>query len=132
MEGHRLCWNRRYAGTHSGAYRDVGAQLKHMGSVADHGGQVVYVAGAEHYNFADVQFLTPILRQIGMTGKRSTDRVASIINAYTLSFFDHYLKNKGDSLLEGPSEAYPEVKFMTSLFAGGNGEESEKRERQEP
>jgi hypothetical protein len=34
-----------------------------------------------------------------------------IINAYTLAFFDHYLKGRSSPLLAGPSAEFPEVTF---------------------
>ncbi|WP_432408154.1 hypothetical protein [Wukongibacter sp. M2B1] len=97
--------------------RDAKIEVEHIKKVANNGGQVLYIEGTEHYNFADVQFLTPILKQIGMMGKISPKRAASIINVYTLDFFDKYLKNKYGSLPYGPNSDYPEVKFVTSLFA---------------
>ena len=51
-----------------------------------------------------------------MIGKIEPKRAASLINAYMLDFFDKHLKDKGDTLLEGPNQKYPEVKFATSLF----------------
>ncbi|GGF98379.1 hypothetical protein GCM10010912_48810 [Paenibacillus albidus] len=96
--------------------KDDENQIEHFKNAANHGGQVLYVEGMQHYNFADAQFLSPILRLIGMTGNMSTARAASIVNHYTLDFFDKYLKNKNGSLLEGPNNEYPEVKMGTFLF----------------
>jgi predicted dienelactone hydrolase len=98
--------------------RDNEIEVEHIKKVANNGGQVVYIEDTEHYNFADVQFLTPILKQIGMMGKIKPRRASYIINAYTLDFFDKYLKNKGGDLLVGPNNEYPEVKFATPQFAG--------------
>lgn len=95
-------------------------EIEHIKKAAQSGGQVVYIEGTKHYNFADVQFLTPILKHIGMLGKIDTKRASSIVNAYTLDFFDKYLKNKGGNLVEGPSSEYPEVKFATEQFAEGS------------
>jgi hypothetical protein len=40
-------------------------------------------------------------------------RVAQIVLAYLLSFFNEYLRGEDDHLLDGPSPAYPEVEqFM--------------------
>lgn len=38
-------------------------------------------------------------------------RMLKIINAYTLSFFDKYLKNKEEHLLDGSSRDYPEAQL---------------------
>lgn len=93
-------------------------QVGHLEHVAKNGGQILYIENTEHYNLADLQFLTPLFQQIKLTGKISPARSASIVNAYTLDFFDKYLKHKGGSLIDGPSGEYSEVKFMTSRFAG--------------
>ncbi|MDR0268000.1 dienelactone hydrolase [Paenibacillus sp.] len=98
--------------------REVETQVGHLEHVAKHGGQILYIENMEHYNFADLQFLTPLFRQLKLTGKINPARSAFIVNAYTLDFFDKYLKDKGGSLIDGPSSKYPEVKFVTSLFAG--------------
>ncbi len=96
--------------------KDAEAEIAHFRYAASRGSRILYVKDMEHYNFADVQFLTPILRHIGLTGQIDPSRAASIINAYTLSFFDKHLKNKGGRLLEGPDEKFPEVKFVDYLF----------------
>ncbi|MBE9913999.1 dienelactone hydrolase [Paenibacillus donghaensis] len=92
-------------------------QVGHLEHVAKNGGQILYIENTEHYNLADLQFLTPLFQQIKLTGKISPARSAFIVNAYTLDFFDKYLKHKGGSLINGPSDEYSEVKFMTSKFA---------------
>lgn len=92
-------------------------QVGHIKNVANHGGPILYIEDTEHYNFADVQFLTPIFKPLGLIGKIEPKRAASLINAYTLDFFDKHLKGKGGTLLEGPNQKYPEVKYATSLFA---------------
>ncbi|PZD96655.1 dienelactone hydrolase [Paenibacillus sambharensis] len=98
--------------------RDAEVEISHFQNTARHGGYILYVEGMSHYNFADVQFLTPILQLIGMTGEINPATAASIVNSYTLDFFDRYLKDKDGDLLEGPSETFPEVKIATPLFDG--------------
>ncbi|MFN2744927.1 MULTISPECIES: alpha/beta hydrolase family protein [unclassified Bacillus (in: firmicutes)] len=98
--------------------KDAEAEIAHFQNAGKYGGHILYVKGMEHYNFADVQFFTPFLRQTGMTGQIDPLRAASIVNAYTLSFFDKHLKNKSGRLLEGPADEFPEVKFADTLFDG--------------
>lgn len=95
-------------------------QVKHLRMAARRGGPIVYIENTRHYNFADLQFVTPLYRFVGLTGDIDPARSASIVNAYTLEFFDKYLKNKDGRLLDGPSGDYPEVKFVTSLYAEGS------------
>ncbi|OAB32460.1 dienelactone hydrolase [Paenibacillus macquariensis subsp. defensor] len=92
-------------------------QVEHLKKVANHGGQILYIENTQHYNFADLQFYSPLLQTIGLTGKINPKRSASIVNEYTLDFFNKYLKSKGGSLLQGPNGEYPEMKFASSLFA---------------
>lgn len=99
------------------AVTEVGTQVGHLRYVAQHGGQILYVENTEHYNFADLQFITPLLRQFQLAGKISPVRSTTLVNAYVLDFFNKYLKDKNGILLEGPSSEYPEVKFATLLFA---------------
>lgn len=99
---------------------DKKVELEHMRKVANIGGQIVYIENSGHLNFADVQFISPIFKMFGMTGKIDPGRADSIINAYTLDFFDRFLKNKGGSLFKEPNSKYPEVKFVTSLFTNKN------------
>lgn len=99
------------------ALTEVETQVDHLVYVAQHGGQVLYVENTEHYNFADLQFITPFLHQFQLIGTIKPARSAALVNAYTLDFFNKYLKGEGGTLLEGPSSEYSEVKFATSLFA---------------
>ncbi|MNO43090.1 hypothetical protein D3C76_333020 [compost metagenome] len=78
------------------------------------GGQVLYIENTEHLNFTDVQFISPIFKMLGITGKIEPERGDSVINAYMLDFFDMYLKNQGGSLMKGPDNRFPEVKFVYS------------------
>ncbi|MDA1476927.1 alpha/beta hydrolase family protein [Bacillus changyiensis] len=96
--------------------KDAELEIEHFKHVAHHGGHILYLKGLTHYNFADVQFLTPVLQHTGITGDIDPTRSTSIVNKYTLSFFNQYLKNKDDHLLDRAIDQYPEVKFVTPLF----------------
>jgi len=99
------------------AFREVQAEVRHLVHTARQGGQIVYIDHTGHYNFTDLQLLTPLFRYIGLTGEIDPSRAVSIINAYTLDFFDKYLKHEGGRLVEGAVSDYPEVKFVTGQFA---------------
>lgn len=66
-----------------------------------------------HLNFTDAPYWSPITAQLGLTGPIDRQRGFDILNAYSLAFFDHYLKNKESPLLNGPSAQYPEVNIET-------------------
>jgi predicted dienelactone hydrolase len=95
---------------------DKKLELERMRKTVGEGGQVLYIEKAEHLNFTDVQFISPVFKMLGITGKIAPERANTVINAYMLDFFDMYLKNQGGSLMKGPDSRYSEVKFVTSLY----------------
>ncbi len=95
---------------------DKKLELERMRKTVDEGGQVLYIENTEHLNFTDVQFISPIFKMLGITGKIEPNRADSITNTYMLNFFDMYLKNQDGILMKGPNSRFPEVKFVTSLF----------------
>jgi len=66
----------------------------------------IEIAGTNHGSFSDLMlFFRSAPNQI------DPRRAHEIINAYTISFFDQYLRGKPSPLLAAPSPAFPEVKF---------------------
>ncbi len=96
--------------------KDKKLELERMRETVAAGGQFLYIDNTEHLNFTDVQFISPIFKMLGVTGKIAPERANSVINAYMLDFFDMYLKNQGGILMKGPDSRFPEVKFVTSLL----------------
>ncbi|EGG37032.1 alpha/beta hydrolase family protein [Paenibacillus sp. HGF5] len=88
-------------------------ELKLMDRLIQQGlGRTLYIEGAGHYNFTDLQLYSPLTRLTGMTGSMNGSRGAEIVNAYVLEFFNQHLRGMEESkLLTGPSEEYPEVKY---------------------
>lgn len=74
-------------------------------------GYYLQIPNMFHINFTDAPAWSPITSQIGLTGPINGQRGFDLVNAYTLAFFDRYLKDQPSSLLDGPSEQYPEVNF---------------------
>ncbi|MFJ3310611.1 alpha/beta hydrolase family protein [Streptomyces sp. NPDC086549] len=81
----------------------------------------IQAEGAVHSSYADVQFLIPQLAQaVGMSdadlqewiGTLDPARAVRIQQAYPLAFFDLHLRHRPGHLLDGPSSAFPEVKFI--------------------
>ncbi|MDK8180136.1 dienelactone hydrolase [Paenibacillus sp. UMB4589-SE434] len=95
---------------------DKKLELERMRETVTAGGQFLYIDNTEHLNFIDVQFISPLFKMLGVTGKIAPERANSVINAYILDFFDMYLKNQGGILMKGPNSRFPEVKFVTSLL----------------
>ena len=66
----------------------------------------VTIARTGHGHFSDLTLFFP-----RDTTQMEPRRAHEIINAYTLAFFDFYLRGKPSPLLAGPSPAYSEVTF---------------------
>jgi len=66
----------------------------------------VTIAKTQHGHFSDFMLaLPPSCKEL------DARRGHAIINAYTLAFFDHYLRGENSDLLKGASPLYPEVAF---------------------
>ena len=74
-------------------------------------GYFVQVAGMFHSNLMDVPNWSPLTSPLGLTGPIDGQRAHTIINAYTVAFFDRHLKGQSAALLDGPAESYPDVRF---------------------
>ncbi|MET3942346.1 dienelactone hydrolase [Paenibacillus sp. PvP094] len=87
-------------------------ELHIMKNVIEHGGNVIYIEGTQHFNFTDLQFYSELVKLSGITGDINGKRGSNIVNQYVLDFFNKQLKGTGGNLLQGPSDMYPEVKFI--------------------
>ncbi|MFG1888168.1 alpha/beta hydrolase family protein [Micromonospora sp. NPDC049051] len=81
----------------------------------------VQADGAVHSSYGDNQVLIPQLaKAVGMSdeelpgwiGTLDPARAQRIQQAYPLAFFDLHLRGRRGRLLDGPSAAFPEVKFI--------------------
>jgi hypothetical protein len=72
-------------------------------------GYLVLVPGMFHNNFSDAALYSPLMPRLGLTGPIDGARASSIIDSYTVAFFDRHLKGLPGALLDGPSSRYPEV-----------------------
>ena len=80
----------------------------------NHGGYQITVNGARHFNFTDNGlFFSPFLKLEGGLGLIKGSRALAITDDYARAFFDHYLKNASETLLQGPSSLYPEASFAS-------------------
>jgi hypothetical protein len=77
--------------------------------------------GAVHSSYGDYQVLFPqVASAVGMSDEELRDRIGTldparavrIEQAYPLAFFDLHLRGLRGHLLDGPSPAFPEVKFL--------------------
>ncbi|UQU62381.1 acetylhydrolase [Couchioplanes caeruleus] len=81
----------------------------------------VQADGALHGAYCDHQWLIPQLAEItgmsdedlaGWIGTLDPGRAVRIQQAYPLAFFDLHLRHRRQRLLEGPSPAFPEVRYL--------------------
>ncbi|OUC94840.1 alpha/beta hydrolase family protein [Streptosporangium minutum] len=76
-------------------------------------GYLVRVPGTFHADFTDISSWSPLLSRFGITGSLPAQRAHTIINAYSLAFFDRHLKDLPTPLLDGPAPTYPDVLLET-------------------
>ena len=69
------------------------------------------ILGTRHYDFTLLPLLTPLAPALGLKGPLEGQRTLAVITDYLVAFFDHHLKHLPQTLLDGPSEEYPEVEF---------------------
>jgi len=69
------------------------------------------VPGMFHANLTDIPYWSLLWSWMGVTGPIAGQRAHNIINAYSLAFFDRYLKSHSAVLLDGPAQQYPKVLF---------------------
>jgi predicted dienelactone hydrolase len=96
------------------AERDIVQTQTTMRSVYDTlpgDGYFVQVPGMYHIDFTDVTYFSSIFPTIGFSGPIGIQRAHDIINAYSLAFFNRYLKGSPEALLDRRSNQYPEVIF---------------------
>jgi dienelactone hydrolase len=80
-------------------------------SLEKYGDYQIMIAGTEHGNYTDQPADLALRDYLKDLGRINPARGFRIINAYTVAFFDQYLKNLPQALLEGPSTAFPEVRL---------------------
>jgi dienelactone hydrolase len=87
---------------------------------------LVHAEGGLHGAYCDHQWLLPQLATAngmsdedlaGWIGTLDPARAVRIQQAYPLAFFDLHLRHRGH-LLDGPSRAFPELRFLSDQAAG--------------
>ena len=69
--------------------------------------QQFYIEGTEHYDFTDMPAFSPLAAYLGLKGPVNGEQVIKIVRAYSLAFFDEYLKGEAGAL--AGVAAFPEV-----------------------
>ena len=106
---------------HFGALLNKREYDRHIASMRQAGGFVLTVPSTDHFNFSDGNFQGTMLRRLlagslmhrpGGLGLIDPHRAYGIISAYTLAFFETYLKNSPSPLLHPSNTPYPEVQLQ--------------------
>lgn len=93
-------------------YQQAARDIQAIYGKLPNGGYQLTIKGARHFNFTDLAVLyAPVIRLMGLTGKIDGERGLRMTSAYTVAFFDQYLKGVASPLLKGPSSVYPEAQF---------------------
>ena len=74
-------------------------------------GYLVLVPDMFHPDFSDGRFLSPLLPERGLTGPISGERARTILNAFSLAFFDRHLRDAAAPLLDDLARGFPDVRF---------------------
>jgi dienelactone hydrolase len=81
-----------------------------------------------HFNFSDAPLIFPrtfgrVPTVLGAIGARGL----SLINAYTLAFFEQYLKDHPSALLQNASSVYPEIRRLSGIGESQSRQMTEKQ-----
>ena len=103
------------------AERDILETLSTMQAVFDRHrpGSAYYLDayGTFHVNFTDAPLWSPFTSLLGITGPVDGRRMWDIVDAYSLAFFDEYLKGEPQPLLDRPTQRFPEALLRLRIGA---------------
>jgi pimeloyl-ACP methyl ester carboxylesterase len=74
-------------------------------------GYFIQVPGMFHIDLTDLDLLSPFFPNIGFSGPIGSQRAHDIANAYSVAFFDKYLKGRSGDTLDRLVAHYPETIF---------------------
>jgi dienelactone hydrolase len=88
--------------------------VRSFSSSLKNGAHWITILGSRHFSFTDLAVtFAPAIKIVGLLGNIDGHRGLQITSDYILAFFDEYLNQRNNSLLDGPSPDYPEVQFRT-------------------
>jgi len=71
----------------------------------------ISIMGTAHYDFSDLPLLTPLAPYLGLKGPLAAERVLQINREFSLALFNQVLSKGSGTILAGPSNQYPELRF---------------------
>jgi dienelactone hydrolase len=88
-------------------------------ALATNGGYFLTIRGASHMNYCDSPLFSPIKRVTG-AGPIDVRRAMSITNAYTLAFFNQYVRDQPETLMDAASPPYADARLQKWPRPSGN------------
>ncbi len=79
---------------------------------AENDAYMMKIKGATHANFGDLSLFGGIFKTRGVLGSINGEKAIEIQRAYVLAFFNRYLKDKNEELLERDLSEYHEVEIF--------------------
>jgi pimeloyl-ACP methyl ester carboxylesterase len=73
----------------------------------------IRIEGTVHHDFSALPLLTPLAGSFGLKGPIEGERGLTLINYYTVAFFDQYLRGIDQGLLEVEVSPFEEAQFNT-------------------
>ena len=70
------------------------------------------VAGSDHFDFTDFPGFSPLTPYLGVAVTDQGATTQAAVQAYTLAFFNHHLRDNAEPLLTGPAPAFPTITFQ--------------------
>jgi predicted dienelactone hydrolase len=103
-----------HAGESTADIAQIEGELRSIFEYSARGCLWLRVNGARHFNFSDQALIKPgfLARAAGAIGPADVTRIFAVTNAYVLAFFERNLQRRPVALLDEPSLAFPEVKFI--------------------
>jgi predicted dienelactone hydrolase len=72
---------------------------------------LITINESTHNDFIDLALVSPLGSLVGFSGMIRGEQMLTILNAYSLAFFDRHLRELPRPLLNGPTPDFPEVKL---------------------
>jgi hypothetical protein len=76
-------------------------------------GYFVRVPGIFHADLTDIPSWSPLFGTLGVAGPIGARQAHSIVNAYSVAFFERHLRGNTTTLLDAPARQYPDVLLDT-------------------
>ena len=98
-------------------------------SLSEFGGYYMLIPRVLHNDFSDAPYYSPLAR-LTQTGPVNAKRVSSLIDSFSLAFFDKFLRGRSGSSFDGLLSEFPEVRLQTWKVPGRTIQPSKEQDSQ--